>query len=222
MAAMNGGVKKTILAVVCFILLILALLVNKILSPRIMNSAELRANGAVVLQKPRHFEMDTLVDQYGNPFDAKRFEGQWTMVFFGYTYCPDICPTTLAMLTKFKGLIADERFSDNLQVVLVSVDPARDTPEKLKPYMAYFDEEFVGITGEFFSVHRFASSLNAAFNKRMISPNPDEYLVDHSGNIALINPRGDYHAFFLPPFDPGKLRLLYRSIRGDYDQRYDS
>ena len=68
-----------------------------------------------------------MIDQHGETFDAKRFQGQWTMVFFGYTYCPDICPTTLAMLTKFKALIADERFSENLQVVLVSVDPARDS-----------------------------------------------------------------------------------------------
>ena len=66
MAAMKTGVKKTIIAVLCFILLIMALLVNKIVSPRIMNSAELRANGAVVLQKPRHFDMDQLLDQHNN------------------------------------------------------------------------------------------------------------------------------------------------------------
>jgi protein SCO1/2 len=219
MAAMTKGVKQTIVVVLLFMTLLLALLVNKVLSPRIFSGSELRANGAVVLKQPRHFTMQGLIDQDNQVFDHTRFKDRWSMVFFGYTYCPDICPTTLATLKRLNGMIEGERFSEDLQVVLMSVDPARDKPDILDAYLNYFDPGFIGVTGEFLDVHKTASALNAAFTKRMIGSDGD-YLVDHSGNIAIINPRGDYHGFILPPFDAGKLRLLYRSIRADYEYRY--
>ncbi|ROR98972.1 protein SCO1/2 [Sinobacterium caligoides] len=221
MKAMHRGVRNTIVAALLSIVVLLGLLVNKILAPRLMSEAELRNNGAVVLQPARRFALQGLTDQHREVFDRSRLEGQWSLVFFGYTYCPDVCPTTLATLKRFTQMIEGERFSEDLQVVLLTVDPARDTPQQLAPYMAYFDEQFIAITGDFLNVYRTANALNAAFNKRL-TERPGEYWVDHSANIALINPRGDYHALLLPPFEAGKLRLLYRSIRAEYEYRYDS
>jgi protein SCO1/2 len=101
------------------------------------------------------------------------------------------------------------------QVVMVSVDPARDTVEQLATYVPYFNPEFIGVTGEFLDIHRFATSLNTPFRK--VPGQEENYLVDHSANVVLINPRGDYHGFFKAPLDLAKMKLTYRSARVLWD-----
>jgi protein SCO1/2 len=102
------------------------------------------------------------------------------------------------------------------QVVMVSVDPARDTVAQLERYVPYFNPEFIGVTGEFLAIHRFATALNTPFRK---VPGQDEnYQVDHSANVVLINPRGDYHAFFKAPLDLAKMKVTYRSIRALWER----
>ena len=205
----------TFSAVVIFMALIVGMFVNRILTPRVLHNAELKANGAYVLDKPRIIEPFTLVDQDGQPFTNQQLEGQWSLVFFGFTYCPDVCPTTLAVLREFKGFMAESDYLDDTQVILASVDPARDTPPVLKQYLEYFDPEFVGITGDFMDLQKFATNLNAAFAK---APGQDEnYLVDHTSNVVLINPYGHYHGFFRAPLDAGRLKLTYQSIRMTFD-----
>ena len=100
--------------------------------------------------------------------------------------------------------------------MLVSVDPARDTVEQLAGYVPYFNEDFIGVTGEFLDIHRFATALNTPFRK---VPGQDEnYQVDHSANVVLINPRGDYHGFFKAPLDLAKMKVTYRSARVLWDR----
>lgn len=93
---------------------------------------------------------------------------------------------------------------------MVTADPARDTPEKLKIYIEHFNKDFNAITGEFLAVKRLAGDLNVAFNKVMLDNG--DYTIDHSGNLILINPHGHYHGFFKPPFELAKLKLTYQSI----------
>ena len=153
---------------------------------------------------------DRLVDHRGEPFGRARFEGSWSLVFFGFTYCPDICPTTMAQLDDFVGRLEESEARDT-RVVMVSVDPARDTVEQLARYVPFFNPDFIGVTGDFLDIHRFATALNTPFRK--VPGQGDDYLVDHSANVALINPRGDYHGFFKAPLDLGKMELTYRSVR---------
>ena len=102
--------------------------------------------------------------------------------------------------------------AEDTQVVMVSVDPARDTVEQLASYVPFFNEEFVGVTGEFVDIHRFATALNTPFRK-VVPKDGGEYQVDHSANVVLINPRGDYHGFFRAPLDQAKMKVTYRSAR---------
>jgi protein SCO1/2 len=212
-AKTRRGIRLTIIACVIFMVLLLALLVSKLLTPRVMTAQELRLNGAITFETPRRFDDFTLLDQNGEPFTRENFVGQWSLVFFGFTHCPDICPTTMAELQQLMAKLPPEVAQDT-QVVLVSLDPARDTPEVLSEYVSYFSPEFIGVTGDFLTLRRFANQVNVAFNKVTLG---DDYTVDHSGNIVLINPRGDYHGFFKPPFSLAKLKATYGSIHQSFD-----
>ncbi len=209
-ASQSRGIKWTVAALLVFIVVVVAGFVHRIQQPRVMTVAEMKVNGLYLLETPRNFGEIQLIDHHGKPFLRERFEGHWTFVFFGFTHCPDICPTTMAFLNEFVAQLEGTEAEDT-QVVLVSVDPARDTVEQLAAYVPYFNPDFMGVTGEFLDLHRFATALNTPFRK---VPGQDEnYVVDHSANVVLINPRGDYHGFFKAPLDQAKMKVTYRSAR---------
>lgn len=212
--AQSRNVKITVAAILVFITVVVAGFVYRIQQPRVMTAAEMKVNGFYLLETPRNFGEIKLVDHHGEAFTRSRLEGRWTLLFFGFTHCPDICPTTMAFLDQFMEQLEGTEVEDT-QVVLVTVDPARDTVEQLAAYVPYFNEDFLGLTGEFLDVHRFATALNTPFRK---VPGQDEnYQVDHSANVVLINPRGDYHGFFKAPLDQAKMKLTYRSARVLWD-----
>lgn len=202
------NILRTVWFLLAFILVVVALFLHKFLSPRVMSPQELAANGALVFDKPRIIPPFELVDQNGKPFTLDRLQGKWTIVFFGFTSCPDICPATLATLSQwYKKLDSD--IQAQTQVVMVTVDPARDTPEKLAAYMSHFDPAFVGVTGEFLPIKTLTDQLNVAFNKVTLE---SDYTVDHSAHLVLINPYGHYHGIFKPHFQLGQLKSTYQSI----------
>ncbi len=212
----NRNIKLTVLGLVILIAIVVAGFVNKITQPRVMTDSELKINGAYMFETPRALPPFALIDHNAQVFDKARLEGRWTMVFFGFTFCPDICPTTMAQLAQLMEKLDGLPEADT-QVVLVSVDPARDTPEQLASYVPYFDPDFVGVTGEFMDIHQFATALNTPFRK-VAGQDPENYLIDHSANVVLINPYGDYHGFFKAPLDLAKLKVTYRSVRAVWDR----
>lgn len=203
----------TVVACVTIMAVILGLFLNKMFSPRIMSVAELRVNGAIVFDKPRIINEFQLIDHAAEPFTLENLKGKWTLVYFGFTHCPDICPTTLAKLSQVVKQL-DNDIASETQVLMISVDPARDTPEKLQEYVPYFHPDFIGVTGEFVQIMSVAQNVNVAFNKVMLD---DDYTVDHTGNIVLINPYGHYHGFFRPPFELAKLKTTFQSIVKSFD-----
>lgn len=206
------GISLTVAAILIFITLVMLGFLNKILSPRILSPIELQLNGARVFDQPRELTPFTLTAHNGEAFTLTSLEGQWSLVLFGFTQCPDVCPTTLALLNSwYKTLDDDVRKST--QVAMVSLDPARDSEAVLAQYVPYFNEQFIGVRGDFLPTKRFANQLNVAFNK---VTQGDDYTIDHSAHIALINPRGHYYGFFKPPFDIARLKLTYLSIRETY------
>lgn len=207
-ARQKRGIWKTIACIFVIILVFMGGFLHKVLSPRILSDAELRANGAFVFEQPRLIEEFQLVDQRGQPFTLDDLKGQWTIAFFGFTHCPDICPTTLATLSRVLDSL-DESIREQTQVLLVSVDPARDTPEKLAKYLGYFNDEFIGVTGDFLEIMRFTRQVGVAFNKVVLE---DDYTVDHTGNLVLISPEGYYQAFYKPPFELARLKLVHQSV----------
>ena len=208
---MKKGVANTVIICVAFMAMVVGLSVNRIISPPIMTNAQLTENGLFVYDVPRRFADFNLIDQNQAAFTQESFKDKWTLVFFGYTYCPDVCPTTLATINQFSSLLEDTDYATDTQVVMVSVDPQRDTPEMLGNYMGFFGEDYIGATGEYLSIFNLAKQLNIAF---AYEPAEDgDYLVSHSGEIALINPNGHFHGFFKIPHDPNKMAVNYTSVR---------
>ena len=204
------GVRWTIAGVLVFIFLIVASFVHRVGEPRVMSLAETRANGLFLFDTPRDPGEFELLDHKGKSFSRAQLLGRWTLVFFGFTHCPDICPTTMVELADLKSQLASTE-AEATQVVMVSVDPARDTPERLSEYVPYFHPEFLGVTGDFAAILSFAQRLNAPFRK--LSEPDGDYQMEHSANVVLMNPRGDYHGFFRAPLDIPKMRVTLRSTQ---------
>ncbi|MFT4767106.1 MAG: protein SCO1/2 [Glaciecola sp.] len=208
------GIRLTIALVLTFMLIVVAGFVHRIGQPRLMSDGELQANGLYLMDPPRDFGEFALIDHRGEPFTPDSLKDQWTLVFFGFTYCPDICPTTMAFLDQFVGQLEGTEAGDT-RVVMISVDPARDTVEQLAGYVPYFNKDFTGVTGEFLDLFRFATALNTPFRK--VAGQGEDYQVDHSANVVLINPRGHYHGFFKAPLDLAKMKVTYRAARYIWD-----
>jgi protein SCO1 len=211
----SRNIKLTVVGLFVLITVIVAGFVHRISLPRVMTESEMKINGLYLLDTPRSIGEFELVDHRGEAFNRARFEGKWSLVFFGFTYCPDVCPTTMTFLNEFMASLEGTEAQDT-QVVMVSVDPARDTVQQLAGYVPFFNPDFIGVTGEFLDIHRVATALNTPFRKVM--GEGDNYQVDHSSNIVLINPRGDYHGFFKAPLDLAKMKTTYRSARVLWEQ----
>ena len=209
-ARQSRGIKLTVVVLLVFIAVVVAGFVYRIQQPRVMTSGEMKINGLYLLDTPRNIDEFQLIDHNGQAFTKARLQGKWTLAFFGYTYCPDICPTTMTFLNEFMAQLEGTEAEDT-EVVMISVDPARDTVEQLAGYVPYFNTEFTGVTGDFLAIHRFATGLNTPFRK--VAGQGENYQVDHSSNVVLINPRGDYHGFFKAPLDLAKMKVTYRSAR---------
>jgi len=152
---------------------------------------------ALVLPNPDPVPQFSLVDQDGSAIDASVFRGQWDLVFFGFTHCPDICPTTLQVLAAAKQRLAEQGFSPLPRIVLVSVDPERDTPELMGQYVGYFGDGNLGITGSLDGIRALASGLGIYFEKQ--PADGDNYVVDHSAAVLLVDPDGHFSALFGGP-----------------------
>lgn len=207
---MKRSVRLTIVGVLLFMTVVVASFIHRIGEPRVMSVAETRANGLFIFGTPRALGDFSLVDHNAKPFTHSALAGHWTLVFFGFTHCPDICPTTMAKLAELKAQLANTEARD-VRVAMVSVDPARDTSERLAEYVPYFHPDFLGVTGEFADILSFAQRLNVPFRK--VSEPEGSYQMEHSANVMLINPRGDYHGFFRAPLDIPKMRVTLRSTQ---------
>ena len=211
----KGGVRVTVTFVVVLIALMLAGFYHKISQPRILNEHELRENGAVLLQTARKFSEFELTDHKGQSFGLEQLKNKWSLIFFGFTHCPDICPTTMASAAKLYAELDDDE-KQQFQVVLISLDHERDTPEKLADYVPYFNPDFIGATGNQYVLLKLATELNVAFSK--VELEDGDYTIDHSGNMILINPYGHYYGFLKPPFAEGNMLRALRSIMAGFEE----
>ncbi|QTT85894.1 SCO family protein [Pseudomonas chlororaphis] len=196
--------QKTVFILVALVALVLGLTVNKVLTGKNQGDpTALIDAGIILLPQSRNLPDVKMTDQEGQPVALNELKGKWSLLFFGYTFCPDICPTTLAQLRQIKSELPKEAL-DNLQVVLVSVDPNRDTPQQLKQYLGYFDKDFKGLTATSVAdVQKLANAVSIPFIPADTSkPN---YTVDHSGNLAVIGPDGTQRGFIRAPLNNQKL-----------------
>lgn len=151
-----------------------------------------------LLSQPRALPEFALIDQDGRPYTRAALLGHWSLVFPGFTHCPDVCPTTLAYLKSLHDALAQQ--GKALNVVFLSVDPERDRPEQLATYVRYFNPAFAGVTASEPELARFAQSLMVTYLK-VPGERPESYSMDHSAALVLINPQAEVAGFFTPPFE---------------------
>lgn len=150
----------------------------------------------LLLSRERVIPPLTLIDQDGQPFDTRSLQGRWHILFFGFTACPDICPTTLSDMRRLFGqLPSDTR--ERLQLVLITADPARDTPQQLKTYLDYYRAGFSGLTGEMEQLQQLSRALGLPFVPA--NETQGDYSVSHSGNLALVGPDGTLRGHIRAP-----------------------
>lgn len=168
---------------------------------------------AVLLDTPRQLPDITLQTHQGKDWTPVSLEDQWSMVFFGFTNCPDVCPESMTVMNQAVERIASRHDMASPKVVFVSVDPARDTPERLEEYVPYFNPAFMGVTGEPSAIQALAAAMAVPVPPDMpTTPPSDEYDVSHGASISLVGPSGNVRAFFTPPHDPERIARDYAAI----------
>ncbi len=136
-----------------------------------------------------------LVDQYGKPISNKTFHGKFTLIFFGFTYCPDICPNTLNKISLAYDLLESD-IQKKLKVIFITVDPDRDTTEALKDYIKAFNPEFIALTGSTERIKEAADSMGVFYKKNQSDKLTNDYLINHSSIKFLMDTNGTYLAHF--------------------------
>ena len=165
---------------------------------------ELAATRFPVAREVQPFE---LVDHNNVVFDNAALEQHWSFLFFGYTYCPDVCPTTLSVLNSIAQRLQD--VDADIRFVMVTVDPERDTPERLAEFVTYFNGDFLGVTGTDQGLEQLTRQLGILYERVQPEPGSEAYLMDHTAAVFLFDPDGRYHAVFSPP-------LSAETITGDF------
>jgi len=187
------GVRNTLVWIFGFIALFMGLFIANLLTSKGLSEEQLSAAGYFGFEQPRPISEFNLINHRGESVTRANIEGNWSLIFFGFTFCPDVCPTTLGVLNRAVG-----KMKQQPQVIMVSVDPERDTPELLNNYIPSFNKDFVGYTGDFDETVKLATQLNSAFGK-VPGREPGTYTVDHTASIIVINPDGLYAGFIKAP-----------------------
>lgn len=167
---------------------------------------------ALVYPKARDLTEFTLVSHQGQPLTRQQLRGQWTLAFVGYTFCPDICPMTMATLTgAYPSLQAMLPQGQKLAIWFISADPQRDTVSALANYVGYFEQPAItGLTAEHDKLFPFVRDLGLMY--AISSTTETDYLVDHSASIVLINPQGQVAAVFKPEMKVGEVPLVTKAM----------
>jgi len=212
------GLQKTVALCLGFVAVVVGLFVYSVTRAPVLSEEQLREQGVFILPRPREIAPFELTTHTGDPFTVESLQGHWTFAFFGFTSCPDICPTTLSVMGQARRMLGD---GDTFQGVLVTVDPERDDAATLGAYTTAFSPDFIGVRGSVEDIGAFASQLNVAFAKVPVTdengePVPDAYQVDHTANIVIINPRGHYHGFIKYPQQADTIAAAFRSLAADF------
>jgi protein SCO1/2 len=144
-----------------------------------------------------------LIDQAGQPFSLEAYDGKAVVLYFGYTTCPDACPTTLSDYLAVKEMLGDR--AEDVAFALVTIDPERDTPERLGEYLAFFDPDFVGLTGSAEEIAETARSYGVSYARVEYPESATRYLMDHTTLTYVIDPQGRLRLTYPEAADPAAI-----------------
>lgn len=207
-------VSKNLIIIVIFIVTVLGLFINKLTTPRTLSNDELLVNGLFLFDQPKDISDFEFYSSDQASFTKSDLIGNWTLMYFGFTNCPDECPTTMYQLSKLIKILREKNFDlNNKQWVLVSIDPERDTPEMIDKYAKGFDQDFLGVS----NARPMLLSLATQLSVNNVMPNhanhmDHSHLDNHVNNIILLNPKAQFAGIFRPPFEVSRLSLTYQSV----------
>lgn len=154
-----------------------------------------------LIAEPRPLAPFQLTDHTGAEFSQESIKGTWHLLSFGYTRCPDVCPTTLALLARLADRLRQASPDKVIRTVFVTIDPERDTAQVLADYVRYFDPAFLGVTGDRRELDKLTRQLGVLHARVDTENSAMGYLMDHSTAIILTNPRGEFQALFSAPHE---------------------
>lgn len=201
-----AGIRNTLIVTLGLIGMTLGLFIYSFTAPKTLSEEALRGLGYYGFPAAREIKPFSLVDHNGQAVTEENLKGEWQLMFFGFTFCPDICPTTMGVLNR---AIAD--LPQKPGVIMVSVDPERDTPEALARYVPSFNPEFVGYTGTFDNIVSLATNVNVAFGK-VPGKEPGTYTMDHAASIVVVDPEGRYAGFIKAPHQATNIAQIMSSL----------
>ena len=209
-------IKRNILLIALFIFVVLTLFINKLTKPRVLSANELLINGLFLFENPKEISDFSFYSLNGKEFNKSDLNNKWTLMYFGFTRCPDECPTTMYQISKLIKVLREKEYPlEDKQWVLVSIDPERDSPEDINKYAKGFDEAFIGVS----NIRPMLISLATQLSVNNVMPGGDSmdhsHLDNHVNNIILLNPKGEFAGVFRPPFDISRLSLTYQSVTQD-------
>ena len=167
---------------------------------------------AVLYPAPRPLPAFQLVRADGKPLTDADWKGGWTVAFFGYTNCPDVCPTTLATFKQVHAKLRNDGVGDRVRFDFISVDPARDVPDVLSRYVGYFSKDFVAATGTDEELTKLTRALGLIYSRE--ETGNGDYAVDHSASAVIIDPDGREVGLFRPPFDAATMAADLKKLAG--------
>ena len=208
------AVNKNLIIILVFMATVLSLFINKLTTPRTLSNDELLINGLFLFDTPKAISDFKFFSSQSKSITKSDLMGKWTLMYFGFTNCPDECPTTMYQLSKLIKVLRDKDFTlDDKQWILVSIDPERDTSEIIDRYAKGFDKDFIGVSNSRPMLLSLATQLSVNNVMPSHSNHMDQsHLDNHVNNIILLNPEGKFAGIFRPPFDISRLSLTYQSI----------
>ena len=178
-----------------------------------LSREEVAFHGAV-LTHPRPLPAFSMVGTDGHVIDNQSLHGHWTFLFMGFSHCASICPITMAELSKMATLLAKRPQLPRPSVIMITLDPKRDSLQRMQDYVQSFNQQFIGGRGSEEETQRLASFLGIAYTKvhAKLQTKTNDYSIEHSGAIMLLNPRGELVAFFTPPHQANELVEDYQHL----------
>lgn len=169
-----------------------------------------------VFPKAQNIPAFSLKDSNSNNFDDTQLLSKWSILFFGFTRCPDICPTTLTTLNKMSLKLDELPKKKRPQVIFISIDSEHDAADTADKYAKNFNKHFIGLAGSKTQIESLSKALGVVAKKITIGRNNADYIFDHSSTLYIINPKGQVQAIFTAPHDADVLAKDYRSILNKY------
>lgn len=208
--------KNRVIGTVVALLAFMALIAGLFVSEHLHDHKKIDPNSfhGTLLEKPREVNRFALTGIDNQPFTNESLHGNWTMLFFGFTNCGYICPTTMAELNKMYRLLEEKKVNPLPKVVLISIDPDRDEQDKLRAYVKAFNSNFYAARGEDNAIKEMTHEMGIAYTKIALqgAGSEENYDMQHSGAVMLFNPKGELSAFFTTPHQANFLAKDYQLL----------